>query len=104
MRGNWAPDTNADQLVRDCLQTNFKGDEDAQQKIDVIQEATGAGMLGCAAHKRAKAIVLWGETADNGKSTVLDFISAAFLQPRWLQCRPRGSETPNSHTNSQVRR
>jgi len=76
MRGRWTPNTNADQRVRDCLQTNFKGDEDAEQKIDVIQEATGAAMLGCAAHKRAKAIVLWGETADNGKSTVLDFIGA----------------------------
>src|SRR5262249_2539859 len=76
MRGTWTPGTNVDQLVRDCLQTNFKGDEDAEQMIDVIQEATGAAALGCAAHKRAKAIVLWGETADNGKSTVLDFIGA----------------------------
>jgi putative DNA primase/helicase len=76
MRGTWTPDTNADQSVRNCLQTNFKGDEDAERKIDVIEEATGAAMLGCAAHKRAKAIVLWGETAGNGKSTVLDFISA----------------------------
>jgi phage/plasmid-associated DNA primase len=76
MRGTWTPGSAADRRVRDCLQTNFKGDEDAEQKIDLIQEATGAAALGCAAHKRAKAIVLWGETADNGKSTVLDFISA----------------------------
>jgi phage/plasmid-associated DNA primase len=76
MRGTWTPGTNADQIVRDCLQTNFKGDEDAEAKIDALGEATGAAMLGKAVHKGAKALWLYGDTADNGKSTVIEFISA----------------------------
>jgi phage/plasmid-associated DNA primase len=76
MQGTWTPGSNADQLVRDCLQTNFKGDEDAEQKIDALGEAAGAAMLGKAVHKGGKALWLYGDTADNGKSTVIDFIAA----------------------------
>jgi hypothetical protein len=39
LRGNWSPETGASSLVRSCLQRNFKGDEDAEQKLDLLAEA-----------------------------------------------------------------
>jgi len=94
MRGAWKPGTNADQLVRRCLQTNFKGDEDAEQKIDVIGEATGAAMLGKAVHKGAKALWLYGDTADNGKSTVIDFVSAGVPESAAVSVPPHKLSDP----------
>jgi putative DNA primase/helicase len=76
LRGNWTPGTGNGQRVRDCLMRNFLGDEDAQQKLDLLAEAAGVAALGLGGSKDAKAIIFVGEAADNGKSTVLDLIRA----------------------------
>jgi hypothetical protein len=74
--GNWTPDAGHGQRVRDCLMRNFLGDEDAEQKLDLLAEAAGVAALGLGGSKDGKALVFVGEAADNGKSTILDLIKA----------------------------
>jgi hypothetical protein len=80
LRGNWASGTGNGQRVRDCLMRNFHGNEDAQQKLDLLAEAAGVAALGLGGSKDVKAIIFVGEAADNGKSTVLDLIRAGLLE------------------------
>jgi hypothetical protein len=64
-------------VVRDKFAVCFKGDKDAEEKLDVIFEAAGVAMLGLGGRKNSKAVVCLGETAENGKSTLLDAIKGA---------------------------
>ena len=58
-------------LLRGC----FTGDPDAQQKIDLIAEIAGSAALGHGTRlTQPKAVVFKGETAENGKSQVLDLL------------------------------
>ena len=53
----------------------FKGDADAAEKINMIGEIAGAAALGYSTKlKKPMAIILKGETAENGKSQILDVI------------------------------
>jgi P4 family phage/plasmid primase-like protien len=76
LRGQWERGAGDGQSVRACLTRNFQGDEDAAQKLDLLSEVAGAAALGRGANKQGKAIVFVGESAGNGKSTILDLISA----------------------------
>ncbi len=62
-------------LLARLLRGSFEGDEDADQKIDLLGEIAGAAALGHAAkHTAPKAVVLLGRTAENGKSQILDLL------------------------------
>jgi P4 family phage/plasmid primase-like protien len=53
----------------------FRGDDDAGEKIDLLAEVAGSAALGHATRLRQpRAVILKGETAENGKSQVLDLI------------------------------
>jgi phage/plasmid-associated DNA primase len=74
LRGRWSEVAGKGEPVRRCLGRNFKGDEDAEQKLDLLAEAAGVAALGLGGSKDGKAIIFVGETAGNGKSTILDLI------------------------------
>jgi putative DNA primase/helicase len=76
LRGNWTPGAGIGERVRSCLNRNFEGDEDAGQKLDLLAEAAGVAALGCGGSKDGKALIFVGESAGNGKSTILDLIKA----------------------------
>lgn len=65
------PDSNLSRLLNGC----FAGDDDAPQKIDLLAEVAGVAALGYAtASREPKAVVLYGMTAENGKSQILDLM------------------------------
>jgi hypothetical protein len=71
------------------LNGSFDGDDDADEKIDLIAEIAGATALGHGPrHTRPKAVVLLGRTAENGKSQILDLL-------RGLVSRARGRHPAN---------
>lgn len=58
-------------LVYKLLDGVFKGDEDRKEKGNVISEILGAASFGMATRvKQPKGFIFYGETANNGKSTV----------------------------------
>lgn len=58
-------------LLRGC----FEGDDDAAAKISFLGEIAGAAAIGWSTRlKKPKAIILKGETAENGKSQILDLL------------------------------
>ncbi len=77
----WHPGTAATKpegaLLSRLLDGIFKGDDDASAKVDLLAEVAGASALGYATKLlRPCAVILKGETAENGKSQVLDLIRA----------------------------
>jgi len=57
------------------LEGVFRGDEDADKKVALLQEIAGAVALGYGTRlRRPKAIILAGATAENGKSQILDLL------------------------------
>jgi P4 family phage/plasmid primase-like protien len=68
-------------LLGHLLQGVFRGDPDAAQKVLVLQEIAGAAAIGYGTRLREpKAVILKGETAENGKSQILD-IFRSLLPP-----------------------
>jgi phage/plasmid-associated DNA primase len=62
----------------------FRGDEDADQKRDLIAEAAGCAALGYATKLgRPKALVFFGPTAENGKSQILDAMRGLLPKSRF---------------------
>ena len=62
-------------LLRQLLDGSFMGDPDASEKAALLAEIAGVTALGLAASMREpKAVVLYGMTAENGKSQILDMI------------------------------
>jgi P4 family phage/plasmid primase-like protien len=76
LRGQWTPRAGVGELVRNCLRRNFTGDDDAEQKLDLLAEVAGVAALGLGGSKDGKAVIFVGESAGNGKSTILDLIKA----------------------------
>src|SRR5690606_19466623 len=77
LSGRWSEGADATppegSMLQKLLRGVFWGDEDAAQKIDVLAEVVGAAALGYATRLRQpRAVILQGETAENGKSQVLD--------------------------------
>ncbi len=75
--GRWSEGADATppegSMLQKLLRGVFLGDEDAAQKVDVLAEVVGAAALGYATRLRQpRAVILQGETAENGKSQVLD--------------------------------
>jgi phage/plasmid-associated DNA primase len=64
-------------LLRKLLAGCFHGDDDAQDKINVLAEAAGAAALGVSTRLASpKAVILYGPKAENGKSQMLDLVRA----------------------------
>jgi P4 family phage/plasmid primase-like protien len=77
--GHWEPGAAAElpegSLLARLLRGSFKGDDDADDKIDLLAEIAGAAALGYGPkHTAPKAVVFLGRTAENGKSQVLDLL------------------------------
>lgn len=87
--GKWSENADAtppkDSMLHKLLNGVFLGDTDAAQKIDLLAEAIGAAALGYATRLRQpRAVILKGETAENGKSQILDL--ARSLLPENALC------------------
>lgn len=79
LAGRWKPGPTtvlpAESLLARLLSGVFAGDADADDKIRLLAEVAGSAALGYATKLRQpRAVVLKGETAENGKSQVLDLI------------------------------
>lgn len=79
IRGRWPLDIADEQAEQSLLSTllrgTFSGDGDADSKIDLVGEVAAAAALGMATRLvQPRAIVLFGQTAENGKSQILDLI------------------------------
>jgi putative DNA primase/helicase len=78
--GHWREGTNtgevpAGSLLVKLLDGVFRGDEDGAEKQKLVAEIAGSAALGYATKLRQpKAIVLKGDTAENGKSQILDLL------------------------------
>jgi putative DNA primase/helicase len=60
-------------LLGQLLQGVFEGDLDAKEKVALLQEVAGAAAIGYGTKLiDPKAVILKGETAENGKSQILD--------------------------------
>jgi P4 family phage/plasmid primase-like protien len=69
------PEQAASSLLKKLLQGCFMGDTDADAKISFLGEIAGAVAIGWSTRlKKPKAIILKGETAENGKSQILDLL------------------------------
>jgi phage/plasmid-associated DNA primase len=74
--GRWPADDYAERLQGSLLQKLligcFEGDPDAREKLLLVGEAAGSAAFGLATRIKAPmALILVGETAENGKSQVL---------------------------------
>ena len=80
LSGGWAPDGSLlqkvpgsllDRLLKGC----FDGDPDIDDKIRLLQQVAGITALGQGTKiRKPKALILKGETAENGKSQILDLL------------------------------
>ena len=62
-------------LLGRLLKGAFKGEEDIQEKIHLLAQLAGATALGYATKiKQPRAAILYGLTAENGKSQILDVL------------------------------
>lgn len=83
--GNWNANAPArppeGSLLHRLLEGVFRSDKDASEKIDLLGEIVGIAALGCATRlAQPRAVILKGETAENGKSQILD-LSRVLLPP-----------------------
>jgi putative DNA primase/helicase len=75
----------------------FRGDEDAEQKVALLQEIAGAVALGHGTRlRRPKAVILAGATAENGKSQILDLLRG-LLPPDAIASIPAGKMSDERH-------
>lgn len=78
---NAAGNVAADSLLGRLLHGVFRGDEDVAQKIQLLAEIVGGAALGYATKiRQPRAVILKGETAENGKSQILD-LARGLLPP-----------------------
>lgn len=82
LAGRWTPASPTSppptSLLARLLTGVFAGDDDADDKVRLIAEVAGAAALGHATRLREpRAIILKGETAENGKSQILDLVRGA---------------------------
>jgi putative DNA primase/helicase len=83
LKGKWDGSLTTDEvalaiafsLLGQLLQGAFRGDPDADQKVMLLQEIAGVAAIGYGTKLiEPKAVILKGETADNGKSQILDLL------------------------------
>ena len=95
-------------LLGQLLDGVFRGDGDAEDKRQLLAEIAGAAALGYATRLRQpKAVILKGETAENGKSQILDLFRS-LLPPDAIASIPAGKmsderyvvDLPGKHLNA----
>jgi P4 family phage/plasmid primase-like protien len=99
--GHWNPgETLAlpkDSLLSRFLNGLFRDDEDAAEKEALLQEVAGAVVAGLGTRLRQpKAIVLYGRSANNGKSTVLDLLEGLIGAAACSHVSPHRFDHPNA--------
>lgn len=77
LSGQWpcaaTPDQHKNSLLAKLLRGCFLDDADAAEKVRLLGELAGVAALGWSTRlKKPKAVILKGETAENGKSQILD--------------------------------
>jgi P4 family phage/plasmid primase-like protien len=77
--GHWVPGTSGrppeGSLLNRLLEGIFRGDDDAEPKTALLCEIAGSAALGYATKlKQPRAAILFGQTAENGKSQILDLV------------------------------
>ena len=99
--GSWRPVSNPD-LPKDCLLSRFlkglfRDDADAAEKQALLQEVAGAVVAGLGTRLRQpKAVVLYGRSANNGKSTVLDLLEGLLGAAACSHVSPHRFDQPNA--------
>jgi hypothetical protein len=86
-----------DSLLSRFLNGLFRDDEDAAEKQALLQEVAGAAVAGLGTRLRQpKAIVLYGRSANNGKSTVLDLLEGLLGTAACSHVSPHRFDQPNA--------
>lgn len=83
----YAPDAKCDRW-RAYLAACFEGDEDAADKIDLLQEFLGACLIGIAPRYQ-RALVLYGQMGENGKSVFTHVASELFPKEQRQSIKPQ---------------
>ena len=66
-------------LLHTLLEGAFRGDADAAAKVALLQEVAGCGIARHATRlKKGQFVLLYGPSADNGKSQILDMLTDLF--------------------------
>jgi phage/plasmid-associated DNA primase len=72
-------------LLATLLTGCFRDDPAINEKVQALQEFAGVVVSGCSPSlKEKKSLILYGETAGNGKSQVVDLLAG--LTPEYAQC------------------
>jgi P4 family phage/plasmid primase-like protien len=75
----------------------FRDDDDAAEKQALLQEVAGAAIAGLGTRLRQpKAVVLYGRSANNGKSTVLDLLEGLLGAAACSHVSPHRFDQPNT--------
>jgi P4 family phage/plasmid primase-like protien len=84
-------------LLHRLLNGVFAGDEEVDIKISLLSEVCGAAALGYATKlKQPRAVILFGQTAENGKSQILD-LARGLLPPNAVCSVPAGKMGDEKH-------
>lgn len=98
--GRWTGETAKlpkEALLSRFLEGLFRDDEDAAQKRALLQEVAGAVVAGLGTRLgQPKAIVLYGRSANNGKSTVLDLLEGLLGPSACSHVSPHRFDQPNA--------
>ena len=99
--GSWDPSATGlvpeTSLLYRLLWGSFKDDEDAAAKIDLLAEILGVAALGYATRiKQPLAVVLYGRTAENGKSQILE-LARGLLPPSAIASVPASKMADEKH-------
>lgn len=99
--GRWTPcgtfELPENSLLSRFLRGLFRDDEDAAEKAALVQEVAGAVVAGLGTRLRQpKAIVLYGRSANNGKSTVLDLLEGLVGAAAASHVSPHRFDQPNA--------
>jgi P4 family phage/plasmid primase-like protien len=99
--GHWHPgapaNPPANSLLSKLLPGVFDGDVDAEEKVALLSEVCGSAALGCATRlMQPRAVILVGESAENGKSQILD-LARGLLPPSAISSIPAGRMGDERH-------
>lgn len=99
--GRWLPGENVelpkDSLLARFLNGLFRDDEDAAEKQALLQEVAGSVVAGMGTRLgQPKAIVLFGRSANNGKSTMLDLFEGLLGSTACSHVSPHRFDQPNA--------
>ena len=99
--GRWQSDNAglppARSLLSRLLKGVFRGDKDARKKIALLSEICGAAALGYGTKLlQPRAVILFGRTAENGKSQILDLVRG-ILPPNAICTIPAAKMADERH-------